>query len=215
MTDTNNFTLQPGQMLLSDLRAVWAERQPLSLAADAWDAIAASCAAVDAIVAKGDPAYGINTGFGILAKAHIPNDQLATLQRNLILSHAVGTGELLSDTIVRLILLTKIGSLARGYSGVRPVIVETLIALYNANIMPAIPCQGSVGASGDLAPLAHMTLAMLGVGPVRHNGVLVEASDALRAAGIEPVVLGAKEGLALINGTQVSTALALHGLFMA
>lgn len=215
MNDTKNFTLQPGQMALSDLRAVWAERQPLSLAADAWAAIAASCATVDAIVAKGDPAYGINTGFGILAKAHIPNDQLATLQRNLILSHSVGTGELLLDPIVRLILLTKIGSLARGYSGVRPVIVETLIALYNANIMPAIPCQGSVGASGDLAPLAHMTLAMLGVGPVRHNGVLVEASDALRAAGIEPVTLAAKEGLALINGTQVSTALALHGLFMA
>ena len=215
MSDTKNFTLQPGQMTLADLRAVWAERQPLALAADAWDAIAASCATVDAIVAKGDPAYGINTGFGILAKAHIPNDQLATLQRNLILSHAVGTGELLSDTIVRLIVLTKIGSLARGYSGVRPVIVETLIALYNANIMPAIPSQGSVGASGDLAPLAHMTLAMLGVGQVRHNGVLVEASDALRAAGIEPVTLAAKEGLALINGTQVSTALALHGLFMA
>ncbi|MDY0975369.1 histidine ammonia-lyase [Massilia sp. CFBP9012] len=215
MNDTNNFTLQPGQMALADLRAMWAARQPLSLAADAWDAIAASAATVDAIVAKGDPAYGINTGFGILAKAHIPNDQLATLQRNLILSHSVGTGELLSDTIVRLILLTKIGSLARGYSGVRPVIVETLIALYNANIMPAIPCQGSVGASGDLAPLAHMTLAMLGVGPVRHNGVLVEASDALREAGIEPVTLAAKEGLALINGTQVSTALALHGLFMA
>ncbi|TXG01878.1 histidine ammonia-lyase [Massilia arenae] len=215
MNDTNNFTLQPGQMALSDLRAVWAGRQTLSLAADAWDAIAASAATVEAIVAKGDPAYGINTGFGILAKAHIPHDQLATLQRNLILSHSVGTGELLSDTIVRLILLTKIGSLARGYSGVRPVIVETLIALYNANIMPAIPCQGSVGASGDLAPLAHMTLAMLGVGPVRHNGVLVEASDALRAAGIEPVTLAAKEGLALINGTQVSTALALHGLFMA
>ncbi|WP_306394802.1 histidine ammonia-lyase [Telluria beijingensis] len=215
MTDTKHFTLQPGQMLLSDLRAVWAERQPLVLAASAWDAIAASCATVDAIVAKGDPAYGINTGFGILAKAHIPNDQLATLQRNLILSHAVGTGELLSDTIVRLILLTKIGSLARGYSGVRPAIVETLIALYNANIMPAIPSQGSVGASGDLAPLAHMTLAMLGVGQVRHNGVLVDAADALRAAGIEPVTLAAKEGLALINGTQVSTALALHGLFMA
>lgn len=215
MSDTDNFILQPGQMLLADLRAAWAERQPLTLAADAWDAIAASCATVDAIVAKGDPAYGINTGFGILAKAHIPNDQLAALQRNLILSHAVGTGELLSDTIVRLILLTKIGSLARGYSGVRPVIVETLVALYNANIMPAIPSQGSVGASGDLAPLAHMTLAMLGVGQVRHNGVLVEASDALRAAGIEPVTLAAKEGLALINGTQVSTALALHGLFMA
>ncbi|EKU83277.1 histidine ammonia-lyase [Massilia sp. UYP32] len=216
MNDTlQRLTLQPGALALSDLRAVWGGHQRLDLAAKAWDDIAASAATVDAIVAKGDPAYGINTGFGILAKAHIPNDQLATLQRNLILSHAVGTGELLSDTIVRLILLTKIGSLARGYSGVRPIIVETLVALYNANIMPAIPSQGSVGASGDLAPLAHMTLAMLGVGQVRHDGVLVEAVDALRAAGIEPVTLAAKEGLALINGTQVSTALALHGLFMA
>lgn len=216
MNDTNHsLTLQPGELRLADLRAVWAGHQRLDLATRAWDDIAASAATVDAIVAKGDPAYGINTGFGILAKAHIPIEQLATLQRNLILSHAVGTGELLSDSIVRLILLTKIGSLARGYSGVRPVIVETLVALYNANIMPAIPCQGSVGASGDLAPLAHMTLAMLGVGQVRHNGVLVEAGDALRAAGIEPVTLAAKEGLALINGTQVSTALALHGLFMA
>jgi histidine ammonia-lyase len=211
----NAFTLQPGQLALSDLRAVWAAHAPLTLAADAWAGIAASNATVEAIVAKGDPAYGINTGFGILAKAHIPIEQLATLQRNLILSHAVGTGPLIDDHIVRLILLTKIGSLARGYSGVRPVIIETLIALYNANIMPAIPVQGSVGASGDLAPLAHMTLAMLGVGQVRHNGVLVDAVDALAAAGIAPVVLGAKEGLALINGTQVSTALALHGLFMA
>ncbi|WP_314436891.1 histidine ammonia-lyase [Massilia timonae] len=216
MSDTTQrLTLQPGELRLADLRAVWAGHQRLDLAAKAWDDIAASAATVDAIVAKGDPAYGINTGFGILAKAHIPVEQLATLQRNLILSHAVGTGELLSDTIVRLILLTKIGSLARGYSGVRPIIVETLVALYNANIMPAIPSQGSVGASGDLAPLAHMTLAMLGVGQVRHNGVLVEAADALRAAGIAPVTLAAKEGLALINGTQVSTALALHGLFMA
>jgi histidine ammonia-lyase len=213
MNDT--LTLQPGQLTLKDLRAVWSEHVPLTLALDAWDAIAASSRLVDAIVAKGDPAYGVNTGFGILAKAHIPNDQLEALQRNLILSHAVGTGPLLSDSTVRLILLTKIGSLARGYSGVRPLIVETLIALYNAGIMPAIPAQGSVGASGDLAPLAHMTLAMLGVGQVRHNGELVDALDALRAAGIAPVVLGAKEGLALINGTQVSTALALHGLFMA
>jgi histidine ammonia-lyase len=137
------------------------------------------------------------------------------LQRNLILSHAVGTGELIADKIVRLIVLTKIGSLARGYSGVRPLIIETLIALYNAGIMPAIPAQGSVGASGDLAPLAHMTLAMLGVGPVRYRGELMDAKQALGAAGIEPVTLAAKEGLALINGTQVSTALALHGLFMA
>ena len=211
----NGWTLQPGAMTLADLRAAWSAHFPIALAQDAAAPIAASAALVKTIVDKGDPAYGINTGFGILAKAHIPNDQLEQLQRNLILSHAVGTGELISDAVVRLILLTKIGSLARGYSGVRPIIIDTLIALYNAGVMPAIPCQGSVGASGDLAPLAHMTLAMLGVGPVRFNGQLMDAAEALAKAGIEPVTLAAKEGLALINGTQVSTALALHGLFMA
>ncbi len=213
--ETYNWTLEPGALTLADLRAVWADHFPIALSANAAAPIAASAALVDQIVAKGDPAYGINTGFGILAKAHIPNEQLAQLQRNLILSHAVGTGELIADNIVRLILLTKIGSLARGYSGVRPLIIDTLIAMYNAGIMPAIPAQGSVGASGDLAPLAHMTLAILGVGPVRYQGEIVDAAEALRAAGIEPVTLAAKEGLALINGTQVSTALALHGLFMA
>ena len=210
-----HWTLNPGALTLSELRAVWADHFPIALSPASAEPIAASAALVKTIVDKGDPAYGINTGFGILAKAHIPNEQLEQLQRNLILSHAVGTGELISDAIVRLILLTKIGSLARGYSGVRPVIIDTLIALYNAGIMPAIPSQGSVGASGDLAPLAHMTLAILGVGPVRYRGEIMEAADALRAAGIEPVNLAAKEGLALINGTQVSTALALHGLFMA
>ncbi|MEW6023847.1 MAG: histidine ammonia-lyase [Pseudomonadota bacterium] len=213
--ENQGWTLEPGALTLADLRAVWAEHFTIALSANAAAPIAASAALVDDIVAKGDPAYGINTGFGILAKAHIPNEQLAQLQRNLILSHAVGTGELIADNIVRLILLTKIGSLARGYSGVRPLIIDTLIALYNAGIMPAIPAQGSVGASGDLAPLAHMTLAILGVGPVRVKGEIVDAAEALRAAGIEPVTLAAKEGLALINGTQVSTALALHGLFMA
>jgi histidine ammonia-lyase len=211
----HGWTLHPGALTLSGLRAVWAAPGALALSADAYVAIEASAAAVRAIVAKGEPAYGINTGFGLLARQHIPQQQLERLQRNLILSHAVGTGALLSDAVVRLILLMKIGSLARGYSGVRPLIVDTLVALYNAGIMPAIPAQGSVGASGDLAPLAHMTLAMLGVGQVRVDGKLMEATEALAGAGIAPVVLGPKEGLALINGTQVSTALALHGLFMA
>jgi histidine ammonia-lyase len=215
MTQAHHLILQPGAMSLNDLRAVWDTPGALTLAPEAYAAIEASAATVQAIVAKGDPAYGINTGFGILAKRHIPQAQLEQLQQNLILSHAVGTGELLPDHVVRLILLMKIGSLARGYSGVRPLIVDTLIALYNAGIMPAIPCQGSVGASGDLAPLAHMTLAMLGVGQVRMRGELMDAREALDAAGIAPVVLAAKEGLALINGTQVSTALALHGLFLA
>ncbi len=213
--DHHELTLNPGALSLNDLRAVWGAHGPLTLAPAAYAAIETSAATVQAIVAKGDPAYGINTGFGILAKRHIPQAQLEQLQQNLILSHAVGTGELLPDNVVRLILLTKIGSLARGYSGVRPLIVDTLIALYNAGIMPAIPSQGSVGASGDLAPLAHMTLAMLGVGQVRMRGELMDARAALAAAGIAPVVLAAKEGLALINGTQVSTALALNGLFLA
>ncbi|QJE00500.1 histidine ammonia-lyase [Massilia forsythiae] len=219
--------LQPGALTLADLRRVWnAADAPaaaigaggapaLALAPDAYAAIDASAAVVRALIARGDPAYGINTGFGLLARRHIAPDQLERLQRNLILSHAVGTGELLPDPVVRLVLLTKIGSLARGFSGVRPLIVDTLVALYNAGIVPAIPAQGSVGASGDLAPLAHMTLALLGVGRVRVAGALVDAAEALAAAGIAPVVLAAKEGLALINGTQVSTALALHGLFLA
>jgi histidine ammonia-lyase len=210
-----SWTLKPGAMTLADLRAVWAAPAKLILAAEAYPVIEASAAAVQAIVAKGDAAYGINTGFGLLAKTRIPDEKLEQLQRNLILSHSVGTGELLSDAVVRLIMLMKIGSLARGYSGVRPLIVDTLIALYNAGIMPAIPATGSVGASGDLAPLSHMTLAMLGVGEVRVNGELMAAPEALAQAGIAPVVLAAKEGLALINGTQVSNALTLHGLFMA
>jgi histidine ammonia-lyase len=214
---TSNATLrlQPGALTLSDLRAAWQAPGALVLAPEAYGPIEAAAAAVRAIVAQGEPAYGINTGFGLLARRHIPAGQLEQLQRNLILSHAVGVGELLPDPVVRLILLTKIGSLARGHSGVRVQVVDTLIALYNAGILPAIPAQGSVGASGDLAPLAHMTLALLGIGQVRVDGRLVEARAALDAAGIAPLTLAAKEGLALINGTQVSTALALHGLFLA
>ncbi|TWI66217.1 histidine ammonia-lyase [Pseudoduganella lurida] len=207
--------LHPGRLALADLRAAWSAHTPIALAAEAYAQIDASAQAVQAIVRKGDAAYGINTGFGLLAKTRIPDDQLEKLQRNLILSHSVGTGDLLPDPVVRLLLLTKIGSLARGYSGIRAAVIDALVALYNAEIMPAIPAKGSVGASGDLAPLAHMTLAILGEGPVRVKGELMPATEALRAAGIAPVVLAPKEGLALINGTQVSTALALHGLFMA
>ncbi|AXF86139.1 Histidine ammonia-lyase [Ephemeroptericola cinctiostellae] len=208
------FTIHPGHMTLSDLRAAWAHHFTIGLTPTAYDAIHASSVTVQAIVERGDAAYGINTGFGILAKTRIPNDQLQQLQRNLILSHSVGTGELLSDQVVRLIVLMKIASLARGFSGIRAEVIDAMIAMYNAGITPAIPAKGSVGASGDLAPLSHMTLALLGVGEVRFNGQLIAATEALKQAGIAPIVLEAKEGLALINGTQVSTALALHGLFM-
>jgi histidine ammonia-lyase len=208
-------TIAPGRLRLDDLRRVWQAPVPLALAAEAWPAIEASSQAIQRIVARGDAAYGVNTGFGLLAKKRIPDAELQQLQRNLILSHSVGTGELLGDDVVRLALAMKIASLARGHSGVRRQIVETLLALSNAGIVPCIPAKGSVGASGDLAPLSHLTLTLIGEGEVSVNGKRQEAAAALAAAGIAPVVLGAKEGLALINGTQISTALALHGLFMA
>ncbi len=212
---SSTLTIQPGQLSLADIRNIWLAAAPLKLAPEAYAAINASAATIERIVARGDAAYGINTGFGKLAKTRIPDDQLELLQRNLILSHSVGTGDLLDDNIVRLIMALKIGSLARGYSGIRAEVIDTLIALYNAGIMPCIPAKGSVGASGDLAPLSHMTLALIGEGNVRVAGKLQSASEALAKAGIKPVVLAAKEGLALINGTQVSTALTLNGLFFA
>jgi histidine ammonia-lyase len=170
---------------------------------------------VNNVIASGDTVYGVNTGFGRLAQTRIDQAQLAILQTNLVLSHATGVGGLLDDDTVRLILLLKINALARGYSGVNRAVIEFLIELYNACIYPAIPGKGSVGASGDLAPLAHLSLPLIGKGQVRIDGVIVDSAAALRDAGMTPVVLAAKDGLGLLNGTQVSTALALKGLFQA
>ena len=165
--------------------------------------------------ADGDaPVYGVNTGFGKLANQRISKSQLATLQLNLIRSHCVGVGEPLQPAVMRLMLALKATSLARGYSGVREVVIDTLMAVYNAGLVPWVPSKGSVGASGDLAPLAHMTLALMGEGFMLVDGAPVPALGALQAAGIAPLVLGPKEGLALINGTQTSTALALHALLV-
>lgn len=204
--------LAPGEISLATLRDVHRTDAPIRLQYDE-AAVDASAAAVAAIVAEGKDVYGINTGFGRLARVRIEDDSLATLQRNLILSHATGTGPLLDDGVVRLILVLKAASLARGASGVRRVVIDSLLALLEHGVLPCIPGQGSVGASGDLAPLAHMSAALIGVGDVRVGGVRRPAIDALREAGIEPLTLGPKEGLALINGTQVSAALALAGLF--
>ena len=152
---------------------------------------------------------------GAWPRTRIDQAQLTVLQTNLVLSHATGVGGLLDDDTVRLILLLKINALARGYSGVNKAVIECLIGLYNAGIYPAIPGKGSVGASGDLAPLAHLSLPLIGKGQVRIGGVLVDSASALQDAGMTPVVLAAKDGLGLLNGTQVSTALALKGLFQA
>ena len=209
---SSTLTLQPGQLDLDTLQRIHRGGAPIAIAAEARAGIIASAAVVQA-AARGDaPVYGVNTGFGKLANQRISTSQLDTLQLNLIRSHSVGVGEPLAPEVVRLLLALKAASLARGHSGVRPVVIDTLVAVHNAGLVPYVPSQGSVGASGDLAPLAHMTLALLGEGEMLVDGQLRPAAPLLHAAGIAPLTLAAKEGLALINGTQVSTALALHAL---
>jgi histidine ammonia-lyase len=207
--------VRAGSLDLATLRRIHEAPVALRLAEVDRTRIAAAARSVDKIVAAGDAAYGINTGFGLLAQTRIPDDQLAQLQRNLLLSHAAGVGPALPDAVVRLILALKINALARGYSGISPALVDALGALLAHEVYPVIPAQGSVGASGDLAPLAHLGAVLLGVGQVRVDGKTLAATEGLARAGLEPCTLGAKEGLALINGTQVSTALALAGLFAA
>lgn len=210
MTD---LTLTPGALTLDQLLAVHAGGTRLVLDEAARPAIRASAAVVQAAAAGDAPVYGVNTGFGKLANQRISAADLATLQLNLIRSHSVGVGEPLAPAVVRLMLATKAASLARAHSGVREVVIDTLLAVFNAGLVPLVPSQGSVGASGDLAPLSHMTLALLGEGEFLVDGQRRPAAPVLAEAGIAPLVLEAKEGLALINGTQTSTALALHGFF--
>jgi histidine ammonia-lyase len=209
------FTLNPGTLTLAQLRAAYQNPLTLRLDESAHAAIEASVACVNAIIAEHRTAYGINTGFGLLASTRIASEDLEKLQRSLVLSHAAGIGEPLDDAMVRLIMLLKVNSLARGFSGIRLKVIEALIALINAEVYPHIPLKGSVGASGDLAPLAHMSLVLLGESRARHKGKWLPASEALAIAGLEPMTLAAKEGLALLNGTQVSAAYALRGLFEA
>ena len=211
----NTMTLTPGHLSFSQLRAIWQQPVKLRLDASAIDGINASVACVNTIVAEGRTAYGINTGFGLLAQTRIADEDLQNLQRSLVLSHAAGVGEALDDALVRLIMVLKINSLARGFSGIRLSVIEALIALVNAEVWPHIPAKGSVGASGDLAPLAHMSLTLLGEGKARWQGEWLPATEVLKKAGLEPITLAAKEGLALLNGTQASTAFALRGLFEA
>ena len=208
-------TLHPGKVTLAELRTLQQAGAKLSMAASAYEDMRIAQAHVQHIVDEDQVVYGINTGFGKLASTKIAHDRLAELQRNLVLSHSVGTGEPLADHVVRMVLATKAVSLARGHSGVRPELVDALLALANANVLPVIPSKGSVGASGDLAPLSHMACVLIGEGQAKVNGQLVSGREAMQHIGLEPFVLGPKEGLALLNGTQVSTALALSGLFQA
>ena len=206
-------TLGQSPLSLAQLRAVLESPTTVELAPDAWTAVDRGAAVVAAIVAEGRTVYGINTGFGLLANTSIAAGDLETLQKNLVLSHACGVGALLPDKVTRLLMVLKIASLAKGASGIRRETLQALIALVNADVLPCIPGKGSVGASGDLAPLAHMSCVLIGVGEARVAGQTLSAEDAMAHVGLKPLTLGPKEGLALLNGTQCSTALALAGLF--
>ena len=206
--------ITPGHVSLANWRAIY-RGAAVTLDPASGTAVAESAAAVARIVAKGEPVYGINTGFGKLATVRIADADLATLQRNIVLSHAAGVGAPMPRTVTRLMMALKIASLAHGASGIAPATLRLLETMLARDLIPVVPCQGSVGASGDLAPLAHMAAAMIGVGSIMTQEGVQPADVALKKAGLAPVSLGAKEGLALLNGTQFSTAYALAALFEA
>ena len=189
-------TIGSAPLTLSQLRAVLDGPCTVELAPAAWAAVDKGAATVAAILAEGRTVYGINTGFGLLANTSIATDDLETLQKNLVLSHACGVGALLDDRVTRLLMVLKIASLSKGASGIRRATLEALIALVNADVLPCIPSKGSVGASGDLAPLAHMSCVLIGVGEARHNGETLSAEAALARVGLTPLTLGPKEGRA-------------------
>jgi histidine ammonia-lyase len=207
--------LGQGKLSLSDLRSIARDGVPLELDPAALAKVRGALLTVEKIVASGKPAYGINTGFGRLSQTRIPEEELEQLQLNIVLSHAAGTGALLDDSTVRLILALKIVSLSAGHSGARPDLIELLLELYKCGIYPCIPSKGSVGASGDLAPLAHLALVLIGEGEATREGAMLANTAILHAIGREALEPAAKEGLALLNGTQLSLALAAEGLFQA
>jgi histidine ammonia-lyase len=212
---TPETTLRSGEVPLATLRTIARAPIALDLAPEDWRAIDASVAALDRNLATGRAIYGVNTGFGKFSQQRIADGDLEQLQLNLVLSHCTGTGPLLSDDAVRLVMALKAIGLARGHSAVRAEIVRALLALIAHEIYPCIPAKGSVGASGDLTPLAHLSAVLIGRGEVRHRGRVLPGREGLARADIAQIKLMPKEGLALLNGTQVSTALALMGLFAA
>lgn len=207
--------LKPGTLSLEQMRHIYDTPTQIDLAPDCFEAINLSQQAVQQVIDDDRVVYGINTGFGLLANTRISKQELAVLQRKIVLSHAAGTGAYLSDKVVRLMMVLKINALARGFSGIRLDVIQALITLINKQVYPCVPAKGSVGASGDLAPLAHLVLPLLGEGEVRVAGKIISGLDGLKHAGLSPIELAPKEGLALLNGTQTSTALALQGYFFA
>lgn len=212
---TPRICIEPGKLTLAQLRLLAKKPVMVSLADGCKAKINAAVQTVRALINQGRVIYGINTGFGLLANTVIPDDELEHLQRAIVLSHAAGVGSYMQESTVRLMMILKINSLARGFSGIRLEVIEALIQLVNAGVYPCVPRKGSVGASGDLAPLAHMSTVLLGEGEAMYQGRVISGREGLECAGLTPITLGPKEGLALLNGTQASTAFALEGLFAA
>jgi len=208
-------TLIPGKLTLTDLRKISTSHIEIFLDPSAEAEVNKSTQIVNNVISEDRAVYGINTGFGLLANTRIATEDLDELQRSIVLSHAAGIGKFMDDKTVRLMMTLKVNSLARGFSGIRLSVIEALITLINKGVYPCIPQKGSVGASGDLAPLAHMSTILLGEGVARYQGEIISGKAALKIAGLDPITLGPKEGLALLNGTQASTAFALEGLFDA
>src|SRR6201985_2647549 len=187
-------------LTFNELRQVVYERRPVALASDAREKVVAAREVVEKLLRENRVAYAINTGVGKLSDVHIQPAQNRQLQVNLILSHSAGVGEARSQEETRAMMLLRASSLAKGFSGVRPVVIELICAMLNKGVHPVVPSQGSVGASGDLAPLAHLALVTIGEGEATYQGRKMGGGDAMHAAGISPLVLAAKEGLALLNG---------------
>ncbi len=202
-----SIVLTGNELTFSQLYSVALHQEEVSLSAEAIERMNASRAVVEQLVVSGKTAYGINTGFGKLASVRISSEQVRQLQVNLVRSHACGVGTPLSEAETRAMILLRANALAKGLSGVRPVVVETLVAMLNSGVNPIIPSQGSVGASGDLAPLAHLAQVVIGEGDAVYKGKQLPGGEALKSAGITPVALEAKEGLSLLNGTQGMLAL--------
>ncbi len=209
------FTITHEGFTLHDLRQIWQQATRITVDDHMLQGVIKSRKTIEDVAASESTVYGVNTGFGLLANVKIAKDELDTLQRNLVISHAVGVGDPIDTNTTRLIMALKAMSLSQGVSGIHPKTLSLLLDMINHEIYPIIPEKGSVGASGDLSPLAHLTAVMIGLGEASYQDQVMPAMDALNQAGLQPIKLGPKEGLALLNGTQVSTALALKGLFLA
>src|SRR5271168_475077 len=208
-------SLDGSRLALPDVHQISTHLEPVQIAPDAIAAMQRSRAVVERLASGDAPVYAVNTGVGLLADVRVPPDELEQLQRNVIRSHACGVGDPLARAEVRAMMLIRANVVAKGFSGIRPIVAQRLCDLLNRGVTPVVPSQGSVGASGDLAPLAHIALVLIGEGEAEFEGAILPGADALKRAGIQPIILASKEGISLVNGTQAMLAVGCLELLAA